>query len=251
MRRLLLATVALLVAAMLAGGFAHAAYVRLDTSKPVCFVEEITYASELIIFQYTRKMFQSTAQAVVKLTVTSPLTKTVVSSRELSGQQSQILTFSPVSTEMGEYEICLTNLNADVTMSAGHGLEIEILIDHQDRRLPLSSAQKEPAAALRRKEKDEEVFVFHDAGGQVVEALRTHDYLDRVQRSLDSIAKIIDETTEEVHYFKKRQDRMRQTSESSFTRVWGFSVLIISMVVVVSLVQYFSLRSFLREKKVV
>lgn len=249
--RLLLVAALLVAVVATVSSLASAAYIRLDTSKPVCFVEEVTYGSELIIFQYTRKMFQSTNQATVRLTVTSPLTKKLVYSRELRDQASQILTFSPIADELGEYKICLMNLNADATLATGQGVQLEILIDHQDRRMPLSSAQAQPAAALRRKEKDEEVFMFSDAGGQVVEALRTHDYLDRVQRNLDQMDKIIDEVTQETLYFKKRQARMRITSESSFTRVWGFSVLIISMVVIVSLMQYFSLRSFLREKKLV
>ena len=252
MRILAIAVAVALLAA--AASCAHAAYFRLDSAKPICFVEEVSYGGELIIFQYTRKMFQSTSSQMVLLTVTSPLTKSIVAKRQLK-EASQILTFSPLATEIGEYEICLVNPLADSpfgSQEGGRGIEIEILIDHQDRRVPLSSASNHAAPALRHKvQGDDEVFVFTDADGQAKEALRTHDYLDRVTHSLDVIDRVIEETIQEVTYFKQRQDRMRVTSESSFSRVWSFSVLSISMVVAVSFVQFFSLRSFLKAKKLV
>lgn len=262
MLRLSVFTLFALIVAVLGSCFftssALAAYVLVNGARPVCFSEDIANANELIIFQYTRKQMQTTSDHKLRLTVSTPLSKTKYQDRVLS-KHSQILTF-PVYTvsgtaELGEYEICIA-LDDERGFFASNakdlGILVEVLIDHRDRRKPLSSATDEKTAALRtHTDSGDEVFTFTDYDGSVKEALRTHDYIDRVSRHLIKIEGVINEVVSETRWFIERQSRMRQTSESSFSRVWGFSVLAIVALVFTSLIQFFSLRSFLMGKKLV
>lgn len=253
---LLVASIAILLCYVSTG--ISAAYVLINGARPVCFAEEMSSEHEVVIFQYTRKAMQATSEHEVRLQAYSPVTKTMFQDRVLK-KNAQIITFPVRITsqvaELGEYEICLS-LNDERSFFASGtkegGILMEILIDHRDRRKPLSSATESQAAALRTKVKGgDEVFTFTDEDGTVKESLRTHDYLDRVTNHLNRIDRVIDEVVDEARYFTARQSRMRITSETSFTRIWGFSVLVICMVVAVSLLQFLSLRSFLLGKKLI
>ena len=254
----------IVVALVAATSSVDAAFAFVNSAKPICFAEEMSDPHEVIVFQYTRKMMQASADHKVRLTAVSPITKTKFQDRILT-KQSEILTFNVYKPptnfrgeypdELGEYEICLALDDEKSFFSSGikeGGILVEVLIDHRDRRKPLSSATENQASALRTRVKNgDEIFSFTDEDGTVKEALRTHDFLDRVTHQLDRIERIIDNVVDEARYFTKRQARMRQTSESSFTRVWGFSVLAICMLVAVSFIQFFSLRSFLMRKKLI
>jgi len=241
-----------------------AAYAMVNSAKPICFAEEVSNDHEMIVFQYTRKAMAASSEHKVRLTAFSPISRKQFQDRILT-KHSEVLTFStyrpPASMggeypiELGEYEICLSLADESSFFSSGikeKGILVEVLVDHRDRRKPISSATESQAAALRTRVKNgDEVFTFTDEDGTVKEALRTHDFLDRVTHQLQKIDSVIDEVVDEARYFTNRQARMRTTSESSFTRVWGFSVLSICMLVGVSLIQYFSLRSFLMGKKLI
>lgn len=246
---------------------ASAAWIQVIAAKPVCFVEEVGQENELIVFQYTRRMNQAggSNDYGLRLEVYSPLSKYKYVNRVLD-KHSQILSFqtykktagysTPGTPELGEYEICLSIDGASSGMFGGVantvGVQIEVLIDHRDRRKPLSSADDKQADALRKSVKSgEEIFLFTDDDGQVKESLRTHDYIDRVSQHIRTISNNIDNVVDEAKYFVQRQGRMRLTSETSFTRIWVFSVVSMCLVTAVSLLQFFSLKSFLMGKKLI
>jgi hypothetical protein len=267
-RTVLVAAVTLAAALLLAlASGASAAWLRVNKPTPVCFAEEVAAEDDTITVQYSLRAGESTSLlSVVRMTVMSPQTKSIVYDRELS-DKTHVVTLNVrrmttangavIASEIGEYEVCFHNHLAEgmrVFAQQGEmsGPMIEVLIDHGQRRRPLESAREQPAEALRHKVAGgDEVFVFTDEDGNVKEALRTHDYLDRVQHHIDSIEKAIDEALDEAKYFTQRQFEMRATSESSFTRVWLFSAVSIGTVVAVSLTQFLSLRSFLKHKKIV
>ena len=134
-------------------------------------------------------------------------------------------------------------------------LELDVLIDHEGRRLPIGSA-KEHHAAIRKKvhmqgsREDDEVFEFTDETGHTVSSLRSHSYLDRIEKSLDLIEKHIDEVSADSKFFVRKQAEMRSTSESTFSRVWGFSVLVVVVLVLMSGLQLYSMRRFFKQRKI-
>lgn len=268
MKSILFVAFLLCVVLTVASSAVSAAWIQVIASKPVCFVEEVGQENELIVFQYTRRMNQGGASSDygLRLEVYSPQSKYKYVNRVLD-KHSQILSFNtykrtagyttPGTPELGEYEICLSIDSASSGLFGGSantvGVQIEVLIDHRDRRKPLSSATDTQAAAIARKTvaNGDEVFMFTDDDGQVKESLRTHDYIQRVSQHVRVIGDTIDNVVAEAKYFVQRQGRMRLTSETSFTRIWVFSVVSMCLVTAVSLLQFFSLKSFLMGKKLI
>lgn len=223
---------------------AQAAYFRLDDRyEPVCFTEELGDKRQLVKIEYNRRHAAASTDVTVVATVTSPTSRTTVLTAFIK-EGSGVITFRPVADELGEYDICL--VTPSITANMGQHVDISIAIDHQDRK-PLVSPS--PPGITRQKFKGQDVFTFADFGGEVSETLRSHEFLQRVTMRLDSIADGIDEAKTEAARFTQQSVYLRSTSESTFSRVWGFSVLTIGVVVVASWLQYASLKQFLLKKK--
>lgn len=66
-------------------------------------------------------------------------------------------------------------------------------------------------------------------------------------------AAYIEQALEWVHgryrYLKEREADMRETNESTCTRTWGFTIVMILVVVVTSLLRYYKLKFFMIKKK--
>ena len=66
-------------------------------------------------------------------------------------------------------------------------------------------------------------------------------------------AAYIEQALEWVHdryrYLKEREAEMRETNESTCTRTWGFTIAMIFVVVVTSLLRYYKLKFFMVKKK--
>jgi hypothetical protein len=219
------------------------AYFRMQDYQPVCFAEEVGYGSQVVMVEYHRRRSTFGDELTVNAYVTSPLSRTKVYTgkvREGSGSFS----FQPTANEMGQYEICFTA--PDLDAASGRHIDLAISVDHHDRKQLL---QKPETAVTRQKVGDKEVYSFIDYDGQPKETLRTHEYLERVRTLLANIAKETQEVRNEVAYFQGRTERMRSTSESTFERIWAFSVLTISAIVACSYLQYAFLKSFLKAKK--
>lgn len=220
-----------------------AAYFRLEDYIPICFTEEVGLQSEVVSVEFHRRRSSTSEDIPVSVTVSTPTTRSVISTHRVREGRGSF-TFRPLANEVGQYDVCF--FAPSLEASAGRHVEIAVAIDHHDRKVLLP---KPEPAVTRQKANGQEVFSFVDFGGQVKDTLRTHDYLDRVRTQLEGIGGALAEARNEVTYFRGRTDEMRSTSESTFSRVWGFSVVTISVVVAVAWVQYSFLKQFLRAKK--
>lgn len=228
---------------------AHAATFRLTDTQPTCFYEEIGYSSEVIVGEITRKRNEATDNIPVKVVVTTEESTAlpVYSASVRPGPST--FSFKPNTVSLGLYPICLTVAAPGWTGNDNHFIELSLLVDHHDRLTIVP--HQEPTITRTKVHKDDEVFIFTDFDGQPKETLRTHAYLERVNELLTGVAYAVEEVRAEVKHFEERTLRMRETSESTFERVWLTSMITIGVVVVVSWVQFSFLKSFLKRKKLV
>lgn len=239
----------LLLFLILAAG-CNAAYFKITDKIPLCFAEEVGYGSERVVIEWWRRKSTSfNMNTDITVTVVSPQTRTTAYQNSLRDNAGSF-TFKPIANEMGEYDICFSSKNAD--LEEHESIDLGISIDHNDRRMHLPEPDQgftrmHPAPGAN----GDEIFIFQDYDGQIKEALKTHDYIERLTKNLFQIEKEMAEVKNEIKYFHERQIRMRQTSESTFERVWGWSVATIVTVVVCAWMQFTFLKSFLRQKKVI
>jgi hypothetical protein len=224
----------------------EAVFLRLKEPTPTCFIEEVADPTEVVLVQYILSSSESEHFPTIA-TIVTPVSKKIILTKQLRGQGT--FSFTPLKEELGPYEVCFVyQLGLINTVS----LDLQVLIDHHDRRRPATAA---PAQVEARRsvtgEQPMDVMVFTDSDGEVKETLRTHDYFDRVARSLNHIEGLTEEIGMEVTYFIQRQARMRATAESSFERVWLLAAITIAAVVGLSVAQYSYLRIFLKKKKLV
>ena len=248
--------------------FSSAAFIRLDKSEPICFVEETTYSREQIFLQYTRRDYTRTQDQYIHLEVSDPVDgiKKPFMKRELKSHTGTVA-IQTLPTRIGEYTICISNPLLEVMKaipfakgkfgSYEDAVEMDVLIDHEGRRLPIESAKEHHASVAQRKtvhiegrREDDEVFEFTDETGHTVSSLRSHSYLDRVEKTLNNIENQVEQALADSRFFVRKQAEMRSTSESTFSRIWSFSVLVIVTLVLMSIIQVLSLRRFFKQRKI-
>jgi hypothetical protein len=240
---------ALLYLVLLAAA-ARAATFRLTDTQQTCFYEEIGYNSEVVVGEIVRKRNEATDNIPVKLIVTTDESTAYPVYSATVRPGSSTFSFKPnPQAPAGMYPLCFSVEQKGWIGNDNMYIELALLVDHHDR---LTIVPKQEAAITRTKvHKDDEVFVFTDFDGQPKETLRTHAYLERVNELLSGVAYTVEEIRSEVKHFEERTLRMRETSESTFERVWLTSVITIGVVTVVSWVQFSFLKSFLKRKKLV
>mmetsp|Transcript_31822 Transcript_31822/g.98479 ORF Transcript_31822/g.98479 Transcript_31822/m.98479 type:complete len:245 (-) Transcript_31822:31-765(-) len=236
----------LLAVAALGVSVSEAAYFRLHDTNPLCFAEEIGYGSEIVVVEWTRRHASASRDIPVTVSVVSPASRKVVYSNHLK-EAAGTFTFKPVAGEVGEYDVCFAASGID--SGSNRYVELSAAIDHHDRRNLLPHIDMSVTRAKPQGGSDQEVFTFTDYDGQQKETLRTHDYLTNLQFQLATALYEANEVLTETTWYLNRQKRMRQTSESTFDRVWMLSLLTVVVVIATSYVQFGYLKRYLRRKK--
>jgi hypothetical protein len=224
--------------------------IRIVDTQPTCFVEDISYGSDTVTGRFERKRSANTDHVAVKFVVSSPKKEVpVVNTHAKPGINT--FSFKPIAEDsIGFYSICFT-VEQYSWKSQGDGdyIEISMEVDHHDRFTILPRAA--PDVVRQKVHKSDEVFVFTDFDGQQKETLRTHDYIERINKLLAQIAVTSEEVANEVKYFEERTNRLRTTTESTFDRVWALAVCTMVAIIGISWVQFSFLKSFLKRKKIV
>eukprot|EP00388_Colpodella_angusta_P003987 GDKJ01013615.1.p1 GENE.GDKJ01013615.1~~GDKJ01013615.1.p1 ORF type:complete len:248 (+),score=14.11 GDKJ01013615.1:88-831(+) len=244
-----LAIVILAVMAILIGA-ANATFTRIADHYPVCFSEDVSAASEIVVVEYSRPSHSNSDSINVKVKATSPYSKSIVFEGSIKPGQGSF-TFKPISTESGEYEICLLvpAVDAQYLISTKSFVDVGIVIDHHSRRLSLK--QPDPELTRTKVKGGSAVMQFTDRDGNQMETLRSVEFLDRINNLLENVRHSTKDIDDEVKYIASRGERMRLTSESLFSRIWTFSILTLVVMAAVGYMQYNFLTSFLKSKKLV
>lgn len=82
-------------------------------------------------------------------------------------------------------------------------------------------------------------------------ALQTAEKLKPAEVDLKRIHEITKEITQELHYLKAREERMRDTNESTNSRVKWFSILIVIVLIALGLWQIQYLRHYFKVKHII
>jgi hypothetical protein len=241
--------VALLAAAALVT-VAQGATFRIVDTQPTCFVEDISYGSDTVAGRFERKRNTATDHVPVKFVVATPK-KEIPLVQTTAKPGMNTFSFKPIPEDgLGFHTICFTVEQWGwKSVHDSDFIQISIEVDHHDRFTILPRAA--PEVTRQKVHKTDEVFMFTDFDGQQKETLRTHDYIERVNKLLTQISVVSEEVAQEVKHFEERTGRMRLTTESTFTRVWVLAVATMVAMVAVSWVQFAFLKSFLKRKKLV
>lgn len=238
----------LLAAALV--GTTNATFTRIADHYPVCFSEDVSASSEIVVVEYGRPSHSNTDSIIIKVKATSPYSKSVVFEGSIKPGKGSF-TFKPISTESGEYEICLfvPAVDAQYLVSTKSFVDVGIVIDHHSRRVSLK--QPEPDITRTKVKGGNAVMQFTDRDGNQMETLRSVEFLDRINKLLENVRHSTKDIDEEVQYIASRGERMRLTSESLFSRIWTFSTLTLVAMALVGYLQFNFLTSFLKNKKLV
>lgn len=243
------ATLAAFACALLAATALGATFRIVDT-QPTCFVEDISYGSDTVAGRFERKRNPATDHVGVKFTVTTPKKEIpLVTTTAKPGINP--FSFKPIPDDgLGFHSICFTVEQWGWKSAHDNDyIQISLELDHHDRFTILPRAA--PEVTRQKVHKTDEVFVFTDFDGQQKETLRTHDYIERINKLLAQISLTSEEVAQEVKHFEERTLRMRHTTESTFTRVWVCAIATIVAMVAVSWIQFSFLKNFLKRKKLV
>lgn len=240
----------LVVFAALVASVAEATFVRIEDSRPICFAEDVTAASEIVVVEFNRPSLSHSNNIAVHVKATSPDTKTVVYTGRIKVGTGSF-TFKPVLTENGAYDICIFISSADykVLSETKAHIDVGLIIDHHSRRVSLS--QPDPDITRTKVGKGNVVMQFTDSDGNQMETLRSVDFVKRINKLLEDVRHATRDIDEEVSYITQRGRRMRQTSEALFARVWTFALMTMFAMVAVGYMQFQFLTSFLKRKKLV
>jgi len=237
-----------------------AASFRLVDSQPVCFSEDLSYSTDQVIGSFTRKSIASTNHVPVTMSVVTEKQTVDVYKAAAKPGQTHHFRFKPVDASApgstsknvigGVYKICFTvDVWSFKAATVDEYIELSVAVDHHDRHTILP--KPEPEMTRQKVHKTDEVFVFTDFDGQPKETLRTHEYIQRVNTQLGNIGVLAAEVESEVKHFEEATIRMRQTTESTFDRIWVCAVLMIIVLSVVSWLEFAFLKNFLKRKKLV
>ncbi|KAH9581951.1 GOLD domain [Trypanosoma melophagium] len=219
-------------------------FVLRDT-KPVCFVEEVDGATRVVSGEYTRAGAGEGVPAA--LTVSSPDGEEISSTPLVAGSHA----FSaPVMAEVvGPYRLCVQVTRQGWTADAGGsggGIVLDFNADQTSRTAP-----KADVPLARQRIDGMEVFTFRDFGGQQKDMLRPAEYIRGVEQALKTLDTLVEDTKDEIEHLIGRFERMRYTSESTYTRIWAFGILTVVVMIGVTWLQFRFLKSTLRHKKLV
>ena len=221
-----------------------------NTNKAICFAEEIQDSAEFAEIRYN--WLNKHNDVTVNVNVISPKRRTNVLSKNLQNDwHVGTLNFEPVKDEYGEYDICFAVLSE---LSDSQQVEISVAIDFEDRSVTTQHhVDADGFSRLHPKEgnnQQADIVVFENEYGQIEETLRDHEEVEAMGTEMERINREARELLLDVTKFYHKQVRMRQTAESTFERVWGFSAITLGTIVIVGYVQYVYLKSYLKKKKV-
>ncbi|ORC92951.1 COP-coated vesicle membrane protein erv25 precursor [Trypanosoma theileri] len=218
-------------------------FVLRDTT-PVCFVEEVDDATRVVSGEYTRTGANTNVPATI--IVSDPSGNEISNSPLAPGAHAFT---APVSNGMvGPYLICVQVAQRGwvAPQTGSDAIVLDFNADQSSR-----TAVKPEVPVTRQRIDGMEVFTFRDFGGQQKDMLRPAEYIHGVEKALNILDTLVEETKDEIDHLMGRFARMRRTSESTYTRIWAFGILTATVMIGVTWLQFRFLKSTLRHKKLV
>lgn len=194
-------------------------YFHIAETERKCFIEEIpddtqvTGSYKMQLFDPKTNGFLVTKDIAMHVEVHDPDGK-VILSKIYSSEGS----FSFTSHDPGEHTICL--YSNSTTWFSGSQLRVHLDISVGDRAVDYAEVAK-------------------------------HEKLTELQLRVRQLLDMVDQISKEQNYQRYREERFRQTSESTNSRVLWWSLIQTSVLLLMGGWQMRHLRSFFRAKKLV
>ncbi|CCW66952.1 unnamed protein product [Phytomonas sp. Hart1] len=231
---------------------AHGLKFIFDEEPEVCFVEEITSDTNFITGRYNWHDRPSIPVSL-SLTLYTPSSQ-VVKTLEMKADENIFAIQVPPSAQPGAYLLCAAIRSPWDYKKIGTHSEIAVSFDVDQS---YTSVVESPSPKKKMKGRDREtidglnVFSFRDLGGELKAILRPKEYLEELQWRVQTINEELDIVERNMIYSLNREDRMRVTSESTFTRVWIASLLTLAIMMLAIFTQFHALKSIIIKRKLV
>ncbi|KAG0233309.1 hypothetical protein BGW42_007507 [Actinomortierella wolfii] len=171
-----------------------------------CFYIWAEEAGKKVAFYFA---VQSGGSFDIDYEVRSPQDKVI-----LSGEKERQGDFVITANHVGEYSFCFSN---DMSTFAEKVIDFEITMEHERRNLQVSESERGQGPNAQASAMDESVFRLSNE----------INHIDRIQK-----------------YFRTRENRNMATVVSTENRIFWFSVSELAMIVAMSALQVFVVRTF-------
>ncbi|AIO02361.1 COP-coated vesicle membrane protein erv25 precursor, putative [Leishmania panamensis] len=247
-RQLLLVAVFLLV--LQAAKSAHALTFHFVDSKPLCFSETIENVKESQItgvYDWKASATSPASQVQLRLSVKDSTGNVYYDKAMMEGEHSFAVQLNP-NVLNGEQLICFT---ASSSFVASEKDPVKVRIELDQALKNEFKARKELIKTIQKRRQVDglDVYTYQEVGGELKDILQPRAYLEAIERELSAMEELLDQLVMGLTTSVTREFRMRETSESTFTRVWVCALLLIGIISGVLWMQFRFLKSTLRKKK--
>ncbi|KAG5464043.1 hypothetical protein LSCM1_00223 [Leishmania martiniquensis] len=218
--------------------------------KPLCFSEVIENVGESQItgvYNWRANPMLPASKVQLRLSVKDATGNVYYDREMMEGEHSFAVQLNP-RVLSGEQLICFT---ASSSFVAPAERPVKVRIELDQERKGGFNADKEVVETMQKRRQIDglDVYTYQEAGGELKDILQPRAYLEAIERELTAMGRLLDALARNLGDSVQRESRMRITSESTFTRVWVCSLLLIGIISGVLWMQFRFLKSTLRKKK--
>ncbi|GET93288.1 cop-coated vesicle membrane protein erv25 precursor, putative [Leishmania tarentolae] len=247
--RLLLLFVGVVVAFQAATS-AHALTYHFIDNKPLCFsevIEDVQRSQITGVYDWKPSAHWAPSTVQLQLSVKDSAGNVYYNKMMMQGEHSFAVQLG-ANIVSGEQLICFAT-SSDFVASEAQPVKVRIELD----QTPTSTFNAEKVVVetikKRRQIDNLDVYTYQEAGGELKDILQPRAYLETIERQLSAMEGLLNQLVANLGTSVMKESRMRQTSESTFTRVWVCSLLLIGIISGVLWMQFRFLKSTLRKKK--
>ncbi|KAG5489362.1 hypothetical protein GH5_00231 [Leishmania sp. Ghana 2012 LV757] len=229
---------------------AHALFYNFIDGTPLCFsevIENVEGSQITGVYNWVANPMSPPSNVLLRLSVKDGAGNVYYDKEMMEGEHPFTVQLNP-NVLNGEQLICFT---ASSKFVAPNERPVKVLIELDQELKKGFNADKEVVETIQKRRQIDglDVYTYQDAGGELKDILQPRAYLETIERELNAMNWLLVQLTDSLGTSAQRESRMRTTTESTFTRVWVCSLLLIGIISGVLWMQFRFLKSTLRKKK--
>lgn len=228
----------------------HALTYHFVDSKPLCFseiIENVETSQITGVYDWKPSAHSPASQVRLRLSAKDGTGNVYYDKEMMEGEHSFAVQLNS-NVLSGEQLICFT---ASSNFVASEETPVKVSIELDQAPKNEFNADKVVAETIKKRRQIDglDVYTYQEAGGELKDILQPRAYLETIDRELSAMERLLDQLVTNLGTSVMRESRMRETSESTFTRVWVCALLLIGIISGVLWMQFRFLKSTLRKKK--
>ncbi|AYU83575.1 transmembrane emp24 domain-containing protein [Leishmania donovani] len=219
-------------------------------SKPLCFseiIENVQTSQITGVYDWKPSAHSPASQVRLRLSAKDGTGNVYYDKEMMEGEHSFAVQLNP-NVLSGEQLICFT-ASSNFVASEEKPVKVSIELDQAPKNEFNADKVVVETIQKRRQIDGLDVYTYQEAGGELKDILQPRAYLETIDRELSAMERLLDQLVTNLGTSVMRESRMRETSESTFTRVWVCALLLIGIISGVLWMQFRFLKSTLRKKK--